>query len=143
MSTRRYQKTQNRHQEMLLPSRVEDYVSENNTVRAIDAYVDTLDLADLGFKHANEVASMRGQPQQRMDKNKTSMKKRASLVEHPFGTLKHRAGMHHFLMRGLEKCRGEFSLMVICYNFTRIINLLGTEFIRYYCVQRQEGRLKI
>lgn len=83
------------------------------------------------------------QHQQRMDKNKTSMKKRASLVEHPFGTLKHRAGMHHFLMRGLEKCQGEFSLMVMCYNFTRIINLLGTEFIRDYCVQRQENRLKI
>jgi hypothetical protein len=41
MPTRRYQKTLNRHQAMLLPSRVEDYVSENNPVRAIDAYVDT------------------------------------------------------------------------------------------------------
>ena len=37
---------------MLLPSCVKDYVNENNPVRAIDAYVDTLDLADLGFKHA-------------------------------------------------------------------------------------------
>jgi hypothetical protein len=80
--------------------------------------------------------------QQRMDKNKNSMKKRASLVEHPFGTLKHRAGMHHFLMRGLEKCQGEFSLMVMCYNFTRVINLLGVEFIQHYCAQRQRNRLK-
>ena len=47
---------------MLLPSRVEDYVSENNPVRAIDAYVDTLDLVSLGFKHAKEVTSLRGQP---------------------------------------------------------------------------------
>lgn len=44
MSLRRYQKTLNRHQEILLPSRVEDYVTDNNTVRAIDTYVDTLNL---------------------------------------------------------------------------------------------------
>jgi transposase len=80
--------------------------------------------------------------QQRMDGSSNSMKKRASLVEHPFGTLKHRAGMHHFLMRGLKKCKGEFSLMVMCYNFTRAINLLGVEFIRHYCAQRQGNEPK-
>lgn len=80
--------------------------------------------------------------QQRMDASHNSMKKRASLVEHPFGTLKHRAGMHHFLMRGLKKCQGEFSLMVMCYNFTRAINLLGVERIRHYCVQRQRNEPK-
>jgi 3-hydroxymyristoyl/3-hydroxydecanoyl-(acyl carrier protein) dehydratase len=36
MTSRRYQKTLNRQQDMLLPDRVEDYVSENNSVRAID-----------------------------------------------------------------------------------------------------------
>ncbi|MDO9103447.1 MAG: IS1182 family transposase [Methylovulum sp.] len=44
--------------------------------------------------------------QQRMQQNPNRMKQRGAMVEHPFGTLKHRAGMHHFLMRGLEKCRG-------------------------------------
>jgi hypothetical protein len=43
---------------------------------------------------------------QRMEQNPQCMKQRGALVEHPFGTLKHRAGMHHFLMRGKEKCRG-------------------------------------
>ena len=42
MSRRRYQKTLNRYQDMLLPERVEEYVSENNRVRAIDVYVNTL-----------------------------------------------------------------------------------------------------
>lgn len=64
------------------------------------------------------------------------MRKRSSYVEHPFGTLKHRAGMHHFLMRGLEKCRGEFCLMAVCYNFTRVLNILGVEAFRDYCAQR-------
>jgi hypothetical protein len=39
-------------------------------------------------------------------------------------------------MRGLEKCRGEFSLMALCYNFTRVLNILGVEAFRDYCVQR-------
>ncbi|MEE9338689.1 MAG: IS1182 family transposase, partial [Methylococcaceae bacterium] len=61
MSSRRYQQTLNRQQEMLLPCRVEEYVSKHNTVRAIDAYVDTLDLQDTGFKHSQPVISS-GQP---------------------------------------------------------------------------------
>ena len=70
------------------------------------------------------------------------MKKRSQWVEHPFGTLKHRAGMHHFLMRGLEKCTGEFNLMVVCYNFTRVMNLVGWQALRDYCVQRLANRQK-
>jgi transposase len=63
------------------------------------------------------------------------MRRRASLAEHPFGTLKHRAGMHHFLMRGLEKCRGEFSLMALCYNLTRVLNILGIDKFREGCAR--------
>lgn len=40
-------------------------------------------------------------------------------------------------MRGLEKCRGEFSLMVLGYNFTGVLTILGTDFLRDYCAQRQ------
>jgi hypothetical protein len=36
---------------MLLLSSIDDYVGLNNSVRAIDAYVGTLDLLDLGFKN--------------------------------------------------------------------------------------------
>ena len=79
---------------------------------------------------------------QRMAQNPQRMKQRGALVEHPFGTLKHRAGMHHFLMRGLEKCRGEFSLMTLAYNFIRVINILGIDKLRDYCVQRSENALK-
>jgi transposase len=61
MIPRRYQPTLNRQQEMLLPPRVDEYVSQNNTVRAIDAYVNTLDLEKLGFKNSQFVISS-GQP---------------------------------------------------------------------------------
>jgi len=61
MSLRRYQKSLDRQQEMLLPSRVEDYVSDKNTVRAIDAYVNTLNMQSTGYTHTQE-ATIAGQP---------------------------------------------------------------------------------
>jgi len=55
------------------------------------------------------------------------MDRRKTLAEHPFGTLKCRAGYRHFLVRGLAKVRGELGLMVLCYNFTRVLNIIGLE----------------
>ena len=55
------------------------------------------------------------------------MRRRSAIVEHPFATLKCRAGYRHFLLRGLNKVRGEWSLMALCYNFTRVLNILGFE----------------
>ncbi|HLZ02728.1 MAG TPA: IS1182 family transposase [Bradyrhizobium sp.] len=53
------------------------------------------------------------------------MRRRSALVEHPFGTIKCRAGYRHFLVRGFDKVRGEWSLMALCYNLTRVLNILG------------------
>jgi transposase len=55
------------------------------------------------------------------------MRRRSAIVEHPFGTLKCRAGYQHFLVRGFDKVRGEWSLMALSYNFTRVLNILGFE----------------
>src|SRR4029077_4735510 len=55
------------------------------------------------------------------------MRRRSAIAEHPFATLKCRAGYRHFLLRGLNKVRGEWSLMALCYNFTRVLNILGFE----------------
>jgi transposase len=53
------------------------------------------------------------------------MKKRKQIVEHPFGTIKYWNDQGHFLMRGLENVRAEFSLSALTYNLTRVINILG------------------
>jgi transposase len=55
------------------------------------------------------------------------MRRRSGIVEHPFGTIKCRAGYRHFLVRGFNKVRGEWSLMALCYNLTRTLNILGFE----------------
>jgi Transposase DDE domain len=63
----------------------------------------------------------------RMESAGELMRRRSGIVEHPFGTLKCRAGYRHFLVRGFNKVRGEWSLMALCYNFTRVLNILGFE----------------
>jgi transposase len=55
----------------------------------------------------------------------TMIRRRSALAEHPFGTLKCRAGYRHFLLRGFDKVRGEWSLMALCYNFSRLLSILG------------------
>ena len=52
---------ESREQGSLLPPRIEDYVGPDNPVRAIESYVCALDLAKLGFRHANRVVGA-GQP---------------------------------------------------------------------------------
>jgi transposase len=46
---KRYIQGADRTQSILLPEQLDDYVTEDNPVRAIDAFVDSLDLASLGF----------------------------------------------------------------------------------------------
>jgi len=41
-----------RHQTLLLPERLEDYIAADNSVRFLDAFVGSLDLRALGFAHA-------------------------------------------------------------------------------------------
>ncbi len=41
-----------RHQTLLLPERLEDYIAADNPVRFLDAFVGALDLRALGFAHA-------------------------------------------------------------------------------------------
>jgi len=56
---------------------------------------------------------------------KAIVRRRGAIVEHPFGTLKCRAGWRHFLVRGRAKVEGEWSLMALAYNFSRAVTILG------------------
>ena len=67
------------------------------------------------------------------------MRRRKALAEHPFGTLKCRAGYRHFLVRGFDKVRGEWSLMALCYNFTRLMSILGFDKVMQHMAARARG----
>jgi len=51
MSQRHYKKVENRHQPSLFPPSLEDYVTEDNPVRAIEAYVESLDMESFEFEN--------------------------------------------------------------------------------------------
>jgi transposase len=48
-----------RHQATLLPESLDDWVAEDNPVRAVDAFVDALDLSELGFMGVEPAATGR------------------------------------------------------------------------------------
>jgi transposase len=72
----------------------------------------------------------------RMKDAASPMRRRAELAEHPFGTLKCRAGYRHFLVRGFDKVRGEWSLMALCYNFSRALKIVGLDRLIAYFAER-------
>ena len=52
----------NRQQQLLFPERLEDYVGENDPVRVIDAYVDSLEVDALDFKTKYSDKNNNGRP---------------------------------------------------------------------------------
>jgi transposase len=48
----RYIDGQDRAQSVLFPEQLDDWVEEDNAVRVVDAFVDALDLGQLGFERA-------------------------------------------------------------------------------------------
>jgi hypothetical protein len=64
------------------------------------------------------------------------MKRRAGMAEHPFGILKRWCGWDHFLVRGKTKVSGEMNLLMLCYNFKRVLSLIGLDKFRDCLAQR-------
>src|SRR6201988_11186 len=62
MTNRTFKTGESREQPSLLPPRIEDYVGPDNPVRAIESFVCALDLARLGFRHADRCTEEMGQP---------------------------------------------------------------------------------
>jgi transposase len=63
----------------------------------------------------------------RVKKHPDKMRQRKALVEHPFGTIKRWFGYTYFLVKGLDKVRGEWTLITLCYNLKRVLNLVSFE----------------
>ena len=63
--------------------------------------------------------------QRRLDRKPDAMTLRRRTIEHVFGTLKHWMGSTHFLTRRLQNVGTEMSLLVLAYNFKRLLKVLG------------------
>ncbi len=62
---------------------------------------------------------------QRMKQHPKKFALRKTLAEHPFGTIKRWFGYTHFLLKGLAKVQGEWSLTTLAYNLKRVLNLVS------------------
>ncbi len=49
---KRFIEGENRSQSTLFPESLEDYIAEDNSIRVVDAFIDKLDLKQLGFDRA-------------------------------------------------------------------------------------------
>jgi len=76
------------------------------------------------------------------DRAKELVKKRGSIVEHPFGTIKQHLGWSHFLVRGIEKVSGENALIMFTYNFRRLLNLIGIALFRKLIIAIKDGDIE-
>lgn len=75
--------------------------------------------------HRSEYAEYMEEMRNRLKSNKAKIKKRKSIVEHPFGTIKESFGYRKFLMKGLANVKAEIGLAILAYNMKRVINELG------------------
>ncbi len=126
----RFVEVEPRTQSLLFPKRLDDWISEDNPVRVIDAFVEELDLKAArprttvasGWEHEAVLEAM----QRQLDRTRDGLKLRRSTVEHPFATIKVWMGATHFLTKTLPKVRTEMSLHVLAYNLKRAMKILGT-----------------
>ena len=72
---------------------------------------------------------------------KALYKKRGSIVEHPFGTIKRNLGWDHFLVRSKKKVQGENALIMFTYNFKRLLNLIGIALFKKLLIAIKDGDL--
>ncbi|MCG8330276.1 MAG: transposase, partial [Chitinophagales bacterium] len=73
---------------------------------------------------------------ERVKANWEKYRRRQSIVEHPFGTMKRSWGYTYTLMKGKEKVGGEFGLIYTSYNFRRVVSILGVKEI----IEQLKGR---
>jgi len=74
--------------------------------------------------------------------SKTIVKKRGSIVEHPFGTIKRNLGWDHYLVRGTEKVSGENALIMFSYNFKRLLNIIGIVLFKKLIIALKNGNIE-
>jgi transposase len=63
--------------------------------------------------------------QARIKGDRSIVKERKSIVEHPYGTIKRAMEAGYCLCKGKGKVSGEFALTFLAYNMKRAITILG------------------
>jgi transposase len=75
--------------------------------------------------HRSEYQDAVDRNNENIRQNPDYYKRRQSICEHPFGTIKRQWGYTYTLMKGLQKVDGEMNLIMLVYNIKRTLSLLG------------------
>lgn len=68
-----------------------------------------------------------------IEKDKELYKKRQSIVEHPYGTIKRQWGFSYILTKkGKDRASSDVGFMFIAYNLRRLMNIIDTEMLKKY-----------
>lgn len=107
------------------------YFSEENVVYGVNQGID-LYIATGRCKHGEGAPRVRGRPPKDMTRKEAMARKlatkagsavyarRKAIVEPAFGQIKEARGFRRFLLRGLEKVRGEWSLITMTHNLLKL-----------------------
>ena len=69
----------------------------------------------------------------RIKQSEKLYKRRQSIVEHPFGTIKRQWGFHYILTKKyIERAEADFGFIMTAYNLRRLINIIGRESLVKY-----------
>ena len=70
--------------------------------------------------------------EKRVNQNPDYYRLRQQITEHQFGTLKRQWGFTFTLMKGKENVLSEVNLMMMCYNLTRLMSILGLNDLKHW-----------
>ncbi|HET9824027.1 MAG TPA: IS1182 family transposase [Chitinophagaceae bacterium] len=77
--------------------------------------------------HRSEYQDAVDRNNENIRQNPDYYKRRQSICEHPFGTIKRQWGYTYTLIKGLQKVNGEMNLIMLVYNIKRTLSILGFE----------------
>ena len=87
--------------------------------------------------HRSEYHEYIQQNKARVEQNKALYKRRQSIVEHPYGTIKRQWGFNYIMTKkSMKRASADVGLMMTAYNLRRIINILGIERFREFLEAR-------
>ena len=75
--------------------------------------------------HRSEYQDAVDRNNENIRQNPDYYKRRQSICEHPFGTIKRQWGYTYTLMKGLQKVNGEMNLIMLVYNIKRTLSIVG------------------
>ena len=76
-----------------------------------------------------------GANRERTEKDTDTYRKRQAIVEHPYGTIKRQWGFSYVITKKyLSRASADIGFMMIAYNLRRLVNILGTEQFKNYCL---------